>query len=76
MEDAGKTEQKENGLRDILLLVGVFIVASCFLIYSLFTVEVLNYKDEKISINTYKIPLYGWLQQITEVLEKEKEVSK
>lgn len=76
MEHAGKTEQKENRLREILLLVGVFIVASCFFTYSLFIVEVLNYKDEKISINTYKVPLYGWLLQITEVIEKEIGVSK
>lgn len=76
MEDIEKTEQKENVLKDILWVIGVFIVGSCFLTYSLFTVEVLNYKDEKITINTHKVPLYGWLQQITEVIEKEIGVSK
>lgn len=76
MQQIEKTEQKENGFKDVLLLVGVSIIASCFIIYGLFKVEVLNYKDEKISINTYKVPLYGWLQQITDVLDKDKEVSK
>lgn len=76
MEHVEKTEQKENWLKDILWVIGVFIVGSCFLTYSLFTVEVLNYKDEKITINTHKVPLYGWLQRITEIQNKDKEVLK
>lgn len=75
MEHVEKTEQKENGFRDILLLFGAIIFASCLLTYSLFKIEVLNYKDEKISFNVYKIPIYGWSQQIKD-LDKDKEVSK
>ena len=69
-------QQIKNASKDVLLLVGASIIASCLFTYSLFIVEVLSYKDEKISFNSYKVPLYGWLQQITDVLDKDKEVSK
>lgn len=75
MQQVVEVEQKEKSSRDLLFLVGAFIVASCLLTYSLFQIEVITYKNEKLSFNTYKVPLYGWVKQISEVLEEDKKVT-
>lgn len=75
MQQVVEVKQKEKSSRDLLFLVGVFIVASCLLAYSLFQIEVITYKNEKLSFNTYKVPLYGWAKQIAEVIEEDKKVT-
>lgn len=53
--------------KDILLIVVAIVVFFALGLFSLFKMEILEYKNEKLIFNQYNIPIYGWAKKLEKV---------